>query len=108
MMKRTLYLIMTLLLAMPMVGSETSAQSVRRQPGPQINSGFPGQDRTGPSRIRGQKRRANKGVRRGGERLFAAKMWMLTNELDLTEKQAAKLFPRMKDHEKQLDKLYKK
>ena len=108
MMKRTLYLVMTLLLAMPVVGGEASAQSVRRQPGPQISSGFPGQDRMGSSKMRRQKRRASKVIRRGGEHLFAAKMWMLTNELDLTEKQAAKLFPRMKDHQKQLDKLSKK
>ena len=107
MMKRTLYLVMTLLLAMPVVGGEASAQSIRRQPGPQISSGFHGQDRMGSGR-KWRQRRSKVALRKGGEHLFAAKMWMLTNELDLTEKQAAKLFPRMKDHQKQLDKLSKK
>ncbi|MCH8328588.1 MAG: Spy/CpxP family protein refolding chaperone [Candidatus Marinimicrobia bacterium] len=107
-MKRTLCLIITLLLAMPMAGGKASAQSFGMQRGPHMNSGFPGQDRMGGPGARRQGRRSKRVVRRGGANLSTAKMWMLTNELDLTEKQAAKLFPRMKDQQKQLDALSKK
>ncbi len=42
------------------------------------------------------------------EHLSTARMWMLTNELDLTEAQAAKLFPRMRNHREEMEKLQEK
>ena len=108
-MKRTIYLIISLLLAMPLAGSKIQAQPFGLGQSPRFGNGdgFGMQEKRG--RGRRPKRRSRRYVdfRKDRKNLSVAKMWMLTNELDLSEAQAAKLFPRMKDHQKALDGLSK-
>lgn len=103
-MKRQLYILTALFLAMTMSTDLLRAQGLRWHsisPGPQW--GIPMQDHQFF-----RKRRTRRHVEvRVGEHLSQAKMWMMVNELDLTESQTAKLFPRMKDHQKEMDKLTK-
>ena len=106
-MKRTLIVAAAILLAMPMAGNEASAQSVLRFQGRSFTTDFYGQNRGGSIFRQNRKVRRHTIVRVGGSDLSTAKMWMLTNELDLTEEQAVKLFPRMKANQKQRNALVK-
>ena len=104
-MKRSSYIMPALLLALLMMGNTLEAQKIHwRSSGPDFSSGMGHQERF---RIRRGGRRAMR-IRRDKDHLSAAKMWMLTDELDLTEAQAAKVFPRMKGHETALQEFGKK
>lgn len=107
-MKRTLYIATAVLLAMPMAGNEVDAQSMLQFQVRHFAPGIDGQSRGGSIFRQSRKKRLHSVVRIGGSNLSTAKMWMLTNELDLTEEQAVKLFPRMKANQKQRDALVKK
>ena len=104
-MKRSSYIKMGLLLALLMMGSTLEAQGPRwRSFGTEFSSDTGRQDRF---RIRRGRRNPIR-IRGDRDRLATAKMWMLTDVLDLTEAQAAKVFPRMKAHETALQELTQK
>ena len=106
-MKRTLHLATAILLAMPMAGNEANGQSMMSSHGQQFAIGSQGQNRRRPLYNQGRRKRPYKVmVRSRAADLSTAKMWMLTNQLDLTEAQATKLFPRMKDNQQARNKLH--
>ena len=104
-MKRTSYIVPGLLLALLMMGNTLEGQGRQwRSSGAGFSFDTGQQDRF---RVR-RGRRIPIRIRSDRDHLSAAKMWMLTDELELNENQAAKVFPRMKAHETALRELGKK